>query len=272
MLIHINDDLDLKKIADSGQAFRIKEMDDTQRFFRFITNDSILYIKDLSDGNFDISCSEEEWEHIWFPYFDLGRNYSQIRADIPSEDTFHQKASAFGKGIRILKQDPFEMLITFIISQRKNIPAIRASVEKIAARFGTKLVTSYEEVYTFPSAIQMAGCNSENLSDCSLGYRLPYIIDAVMNVNSNSLSLEELFDYDTDTLFQSLLSVKGVGKKVANCICLFAYARLECAPVDVWIEKIINRYFDGINPYPQYGEVAGIMQQYAFYYIRDISI
>lgn len=268
MQIKINDDFDMKKIADSGQAFRIAQIDAVANCYRFITQDQVIYIKQLGDAVYDISCNLDTWEKIWVPYFDLERNYQNIRHSIPSKDIFHKEASEFGKGIRILKQDPFEMLLTFIISQRKNIPAIKASVEKICTLYGHRLETPYEVIYTFPTSDDIINATENELSTCSLGYRLPYILDAIRKTNYGDIDLESLRALPTAELFDALLSVKGVGKKVANCICLFAYNRLECAPIDVWIEKVINLHFNGINPYPEYGNIAGIMQQYAFYYIR----
>lgn len=269
MIITISDDFDMKKIADSGQAFRIVEIDSAKPTYRFISQEKIVYITKISDNSYDISCDIDEWSYFWSSYFDLSRNYQSIRENIPASDTFHTLAADFGKGIRILSQDPFEMLITFIISQRKNIPAIKSSVEKICALYGNPITSRYETVYTFPSPDQLSRASVEELSTCSLGYRLPYILDAVYKVCTGDIDLEQLRNLNTEDLNNTLLSIKGVGKKVANCINLFAYNRLECAPVDVWIEKVINQHFNGINPYPSFGETAGLLQQYAFYYKKN---
>lgn len=271
MIITINDDFDMKKIADSGQAFRIKEIVSAPTStYRFITQQYIVYITQISEITYDISCSMDEWNRIWVPYFDLTRNYETIRKTIPAADSFHSMASQYGQGIRILCQDPFEMLVTFIISQRKNIPAIKASVEKLCSLFGTPIETELETVYTFPTPDQLSKATTEELSTCSLGYRLPYIEDAINKVCLKEIDLELLKSLSTEDLNSTLLSIKGVGKKVANCINLFAYNRLECAPVDVWIEKVINQYFGGTNPYPSFGDTAGILQQYAFYYMKSL--
>jgi len=286
--INISDDFNLDKITNSGQAFRIKLFEDGT--YRFVTEDHILYIKADNKANkkADINADEnagtghyiiemfcgstpapaDEWNSVWVPYFDLDRSYSGIRALVPAGDAYMKQAADYGIGLRILKQNPWEMLITFIISQRKNIPAIKESVEKICKAYGKSVTTPYEAFYLFPSAEEMSAATLEELRKCSLGYRDTYILDAVDKVMSKSLILEALGDNDYDTIFNALLEVRGVGAKVSNCICLFAYAQFSAAPVDTWIAKVIDRYYEGINPFPSYGDVAGIMQQYIFYYAQ----
>lgn len=264
MQVTISDDFDLQKIANSGQCFRVRDFDD--RMFRFITGSEVLYIKELSRARYEVSCSDEVWKRVWVPYFDLERNYLRVREAIPNSDTYMQSAARGGKGIRILRQDPWETLVTFIISQRKSIPAIKASVELLAARFGEMKSTPYETLDTFPSAAQLEKASDQDLIDCKLGYRVSYVKDAVAKVLSGDVNLPALPCLpDTDVL-NALKTVRGVGGKVASCVCLFSYGRTGVAPVDTWIHKIIACEYGGIDPFPSYGEVAGIMQQYAFYY------
>ena len=170
MQVAISDDFDLQKIADSGQCFRVRDFGD--RMFRFITGSEVLYIKKLSRARYEVSCSDEVWRRIWVPYFDLERNYLRIREAIPDSDTYMRSAARGGKGIRVLRQDPWETLITFIISQRKSIPAIKASVEMLATGFGEIINTPYEMLYTFPSASQLEKASDQDLADCKLGYRV----------------------------------------------------------------------------------------------------
>lgn len=296
MDIIIQDDFSLDKITNSGQAFRIKLFEDGT--YRFVTENHILYIRESSacDNHYDISmytavtdnttkkadgknnkvvaageileASTDEWNNIWIPYFDLDRSYSDIRALVPAGDNYMKQASDYGVGLRILKQNPWEMLITFIISQRKNIPAIKESVEKICRTYGQPVSTPYEDFFLFPSADEMSGATLDELRKCSLGYRDTYILDAVDKVLTGELVLDTLGANDYDTIFNALLSVRGVGAKVSNCICLFAYAQFAAAPIDTWIAKVIDRYYNGVNPFPSYGDVAGIMQQYIFYYAQ----
>lgn len=266
MFITINDDFNLAKIAASGQCFRVKELEDGS--FRFITGNHVLNIKELAASasneaepniavsedkkpvhekviskSFEVDCSREAWDRVWHPYFDLDRSYQQVREQIKVRDKYLLLASHNGLGIRILRQDPWEMLITFIISQQKSIPAIKAAVETLSVKYGTRLELSQETLYSFPTPDQLAAATEEELRECKLGYRAPYLIDAVKQV-------------------------AGVGDKVSNCICLFAYGRTRLAPVDTWIKKVIDQKYKGKNPFPKYKNNAGIMQQYIFYYAQ----
>ena len=277
MIISITDDFDMRKIADSGQCFRVKEI--KPGLFRFITLDYVLYIKKLAasacesesvnDDLYEISCSKEEWNNIWINYFDLDRCYSDIRKSVPKSDSYMLKCAKFGTGIRILRQDPFEMLITFIISQQKKIPDIMKAVEKLCEKYGHVIHTPYEDLYSFPTIDEIKNITIDDIADVKLGYRSPYIIDAITRVYNGDLCLDTLYSLTDEDLFNSLLTVKGVGAKVANCICLFAYNRVAMAPIDTWIKKTIEGEYKGINPFPSYGNVAGIMQQYMFFHAKS---
>lgn len=264
MNISIADDFDLCKIARSGQCFRVKEFD--EGIFRFVTGREVLYIRQQSAGCFEVSCPQETWQRVWVPYFDLGRRYFPVQKIIPDSDGYMKLAAQEGRGIRILHQDPWEMLVTFIISQRKSIPAIQQAVELLAERFGEAIATPWETVYSFPTAARLAGAQAEELAACKLGYRVPYIQDAVARVLSGQTDLNALAALPDPELFEALKTIRGVGDKVANCICLFSYGRMSAAPVDTWIHKIIAREYGGRNPFPAYGEYAGILQQFAFSY------
>lgn len=264
MVITIKDDFDLKKIAESGQCFRVKEFTDGK--FRFITGNNVLYISKKEEGLYEISCSHNEWESIWFSYFHLDRNYEEIRSRIGIRDKYLQTASQKGLGIRILKQDPWEMIVTFIISQQKTIPSIKSCVETLCLKYGNKLITPYEELYTFPSPHQLALVSEEELRECKLGYRSPYLVDAAAKVSSGKIPLEDLYTKSDKKVFETLKQISGVGDKVSNCICLFAYGRTKLAPIDTWIKKVIEQEYKGKNPFPRYKDAAGIMQQYIFYY------
>jgi N-glycosylase/DNA lyase len=268
MIVQITDDFDLNKIAESGQCFRVKSLENGM--FRFITQHHVLYISKIADREYSVSCSKEEWSSVWTSYFDLDRCYQELRKTIPKTDPFLRKAAEEGAGIRLLSQDHWETLISFIISQRKSIPAIKNSVEAICAMFGTAISTPYEVVYSFPTAEELlsAGVSRDDLLKCKVGYRANYILDAISQVAHGSLSLDDLEMLADDALIQTLIGIYGVGKKVANCVCLFSYNRSASAPVDTWIQKVIDKYYGGIDPLCSYGDCAGIMQQYIFYYAQ----
>lgn len=264
MKVIISDDFDLKKIAVSGQCFRVKQLDNG--YWRFICLDEVCYIKALpAEYEYDVICSPDAWETVWMNYFDLDRDYREIRESIITDNTFIRKAVREGTGIRVLRQDAWEMLITFIISQRKNIPSIRKTVEWLAEHAGHEIETPFERIYTFPSAEELTWFGSRGLESASLGYRLPYIEDAIARVYSGSLDLASLEALDDDDLVNTLMKVHGVGIKVANCVSLFAYGRIARTPVDTWIRRMIAEECDGCDPFPGFGDIAGIVQQYVFY-------
>lgn len=282
MIITIEDDFDLSKIAYSGQCFRVANVSDNM--FRFIKGDNVLYIKPAGYGvricpstgnvlikNFDISCSIDEWDDVWFNYFDFFTNYSEIRKSIPESDAYLTNAAELGKGIRILKQDKFETLISFIISQRKSIPAIKKSVEMLSQKYGKKS-SDDSSLYLFPTAEQLLAATDEELKECGLGYRIPYIKRASEMVAHKEINLDELNILSDEELVETLKSFHGVGDKVANCVALFSYHRIGLAPVDTWIKKIIENEYHGISPFGNYGANAGIMQQYMFYAAQHLKV
>ena len=163
------------------------------------------------------------------------------------------------------------MLITFLISQRKSIPAIRTAVEHLARCCGEPLSAEGDEVFLFPTPQQLCGLSEAQLMGCGLGYRTRYIQNAAAQASSGALDLGALAALPDDVLFSRLLELDGVGKKVANCVCLFGYGRTAMAPIDVWIQRLIDEEFGGRDPFPSYDQQAGIVQQYLFYYKRSTS-
>ena len=270
MQVTIKDDFDLEKIIDSGQCFRGKCLEDGS--YRFISGDSVIYLraKEGEPGVYTVSCDQKSWETIWFPFFDLERCYSEIAVLESGKHEFVDQAIAHGRGVRLLRQDPWEMLLTFIISQRKSIPAIIKSVEALSEKYGHDIVTEQESLRAFPSPEEMREATAEELTACGLGYRVKYILDAIHKVNSGELNLQSIAELPDNVLLEKLQAVMGVGIKVANCIALFAYGRTACVPVDVWIFRAIEKECGGISPFSLYGENAGIIQQYIFYYERGV--
>lgn len=277
MEIKISDDFDLKKIVDSGQCFRPKEI--SAGVFRFVVGENILHISKRDENLFDVDCDAETWTGFWENYFDLGTNYADIRRDIENfaagkpYEKILREATDFGRGIRILRQEPFEMLISFIISQRKNIPAIRSSVEKICERFGQVITFeragNSEEIYLFPRVEEIADATLEDLKGLGLSYRKPYIKEAVEKVASGAIDFEELGTFSDKELTEELKIINGVGDKIANCVALFAYHRVDRVPIDVWIRRAIEEDFGGENVFALFGKNAGILQQYIFYRKRN---
>ena len=268
MIINIEDDFDLQRIADSGQCFRWKALPSGE--YRILNGADCLYIKSRGDTCYDVSCDAAEWEDRWHEYFDFDLNYSSIRAGInPCEDSFLWRASQEEKGIRILRQDPWEMLITFIISQNKNIPAIRQSVELLCERHGERKIDCRGcAYYAFPSPTQIAALDEHNLKECRLGYRWSYVHGAAVAVCDGSLNLKTLQDADEETVVQTLMSLKGVGIKVANCVSLFGLHHINAFPQDVWVKRIVKTEYPQGYPFEHYSPYNGIYQQYMFAHYR----
>lgn len=264
----IEDDFDLEKIVSCGQCFRAKALDNGT--YRFITGDHVIYIRKLEGNDFNICCSEGSWEQVWMDYFDLHRSYRDIRKSADKGNSFVNAAIAAGAGLRVLRQDAWEMLITFIISQRKNIPAISRAVEGLSEKFGRKISTPFEAVYTFPTPEALCQASEGDLNSCGLGYRTAYVRDAAGRVLTGTLNLDALAECRDEELFAELMKVHGVGKKVANCVSLFGYGRISRVPVDVWIDRAIQEDCQGRDPFGDFGSEAGIIQQYVFYYKRNV--
>lgn len=264
MLVSIQDDFDLKKISFSGQCFRVRRLEDDS--YRFVTGKHVLYIRREKKGQFSVSCDAAEWQKTWRPYFNLDRCYSEMFEQNRDKHLFVREAMMFGRGLRVLRQDPWEMLVSFIISQRKSIPAISKSVEMLAEKYGHPIDTPRETVFTFPTPKELKKASSDELKECGLGYRVRYVLDAIHKAAEGMLDMETLTSYNDALLLEALQQVDGVGKKVANCVALFGYGRSACAPVDVWISRAIKDGCGGESPFPLFEDNAGVIQQYIFYY------
>ncbi|WP_428076772.1 DNA-3-methyladenine glycosylase family protein [Candidatus Avelusimicrobium fimicolum] len=262
--VTIKDDFDLNKIISSGQIFRAKKIHNYT--YRFITKNKVLYISSKNKFLYKVNCDINTWKAVWVPYFSLETNYRHIRLDALGIHPFIDRAIDKGKGLRILRQDPWEMLITFIISQRKTIPAITSAVQQLSNAFGSPIKTPWEIIYTFPSPKQLQCVTAQTLQSFSLGYRARYVLDAIEQVLSGKLQLNKLSSMSDKQLLHSLLQIKGVGEKVANCVGLFSYGRVGMVPIDTWIKKAINEDCHGHDPFTLYKNMAGIIQQYVFYY------
>ena len=268
MVVTITDDFDLDKIADSGQCFRWHKTDaDT---YKIIAGESCMYITTLGDDRYSLDCTEADFAHLWRDYFDLQANYREIRNRIdPETDPFLSMAAEHEKGIRILRQDHWEMLITFIISQNKNIPAIRRSVELLAESCGEKLQDAKgQEYYGFPYPDAIIALSKQDLLACKLGYRWKYVRMAAEAVLNGDIDLNGLIIADEKTTISTLTRLFGVGVKVANCVSLFGLHHIDAFPIDVWIKRILSEQYPDGYPYEKYSPFNGIYQQYMFAYYR----
>ncbi len=230
-------------------------------------------------------CGDGELAY-WEEYFDLGTDYGRMIASVDPQDGYLRRAAEFGGGIRILRQDVWEMIITFVISQQKTIPNIRALVEALCARYGTRIGREGEALYAFPTPRQLNEAELSDLLELKLGYRAKYIKRICGDACSGALDLERLRRMDYPAAMAYLRGFYGIGEKVANCVCLFGLHQIEAFPIDTWIRKILLReYLPGSGPeadgpktglcarlaekhFARYAGYAGVLQQYMFYYER----
>jgi N-glycosylase/DNA lyase len=220
------------------------------------------------NGSVFISGSIEDFETIWRSYFDLDREYVKIRQQF-CVDNYMLHATTFGAGIRLLRQDKWEALCSFIISQNNNIPRIKAIIETLCREFGEIIIFKDKKYYTFPSAEKVAKLDVESLDPLRCGYRAKYIIGAAKAVADGSLRLEALSQSSLYTARTALKELKGVGDKVADCVMLFGLHMLDAFPVDVWIKRAIKDYYNSNFDPSVFSPYAGIAQQYIFFYIRN---
>ena len=273
-LDNIND-FELKDIFECGQCFRWKKESDES--YTGVIAEGVLNVS-KEDGKIIIRSSfDDRLEDVCVNYFDLKRDYSKIKEIISQNDENMQKAIEYGAGIRILNQNPWEMLISYIISAANNIPRISKTIENLSKKFGKKIELSGKEYYLFPTPEELSKATMEDLRACNLGFRDKYVYNATKMVIEGGLDLEELRELEYLEAKKKLMKVPGVGAKVADCILLFSLGKIEAFPVDTWIKKVMNElYVDStnitkINQYAteRFGEYAGIAQQYLFYYKRE---
>lgn len=258
-----NDELDIRKIAESGQCFRLNKTGEGR--YRLLAHNRALTLTQTGRG-IQLDCSQEEFGALWKRYFDWDTDYAAIRISVDPADAYLTRAAAFGSGVRILRQDPWETLITFILSQRKNIPAIKGCVELLCSRFGEPVPGA--SAFAFPKPEALASAELECLLGCSLGYRGKYVQAAARMAASGELDFAAMESLPDGALYEKLLTVPGVGKKVADCTMLFGFHRLGRFPVDVWIERVLTREYPNGFPLERYAPFAGVLQQYIFYFER----
>jgi len=269
MTVTIDDDFDLDRIAQSGQCFRWESLPGGA--YRIPFRSHCLHIAPLGGEGYELDCTAEEWEGVWKRYFALDENYRAIRAQAdPGEDPFLWRACEAQKGLRILRQDPWEVTVSFIISQNRNIPAIKRSVELLCQSCGERLSDrrggSY---YAFPSPEGVAGLSDGDLAACRLGYRDRYVRAAALAACSGALDFDALAGDTEEDAMKALLGLYGVGVKVASCIALFGLHRLNAFPIDTWMRRALAAEYPGGYPFERYSPWNGVFQQYIFAYYRS---
>lgn len=285
VMIQNIDHFHIGQILESGQVFRFDKISDMS--YLLVAKQKLIKItQQVGSTSVIIHNSHSgELEEIWKDYFDLETDYAHIEEVLSQKDEYMKEAIAFGKGIRILRQDPWEMLISFIISQNKAIPHIKQCIRHITKRYGQALDEEGKDedmYYAFPTPKQLAKATEEELRECKVGFRAPYIMDACQKIDRGEIILNDIHRMRTAEAKKELMKIKGVGPKIADCILLFAYGKAEVFPTDVWIKRVIEGlYFEGkemkleeIQQFAKdyFGDLAGYAQQYLFFYGRENAL
>ncbi len=255
-------DLDLAQTLDCGQSFRWTELDNGS--FRGTAFEKSVTVKLDGTDLYIYNTTKSDFENIWYDYFDFGLDYGEIRRDISKIHPVLCEAAKYAPGIRILRQEPYEALCTFIISQNNNIKRIKGIVQRLCENFGDKIG---ENEFAFPTAEKMASLSVDDLAPLRAGFRNRYLIDAAQKVAGGEVDLERCKTIDYEEARGELMKITGVGVKVADCTLLFGMHRIEAFPVDVWMKRALEKLFPGMCG-ADFGEYAGIAQQYIFHYSR----
>ncbi len=247
---------------DCGEAFRWKKCEDG--FWRGVAFECPLAVKQSEDGSLTfLDTTLSEFSNIWQDYFDLGRDYASICNQL-SKDEYIAPAVKEYYGIRILKQEPWEALASFVVSQQNNIPRIKGIIERLCKNWGREVALG---VYSFPAARDLARLTEGDLREIGLGYRAPYILGLARDVDRGEVDLTAIAGMEMADAKRELLKIRGVGTKVADCALLFGFNFLDCFPVDVWIERAKKHYPLGLpecfKPY------SGVAQQYLYHWVRN---
>lgn len=290
---------DIKQILECGQCFRWDKISDTN--YIIVAYGRVIEVLQEGDKATIYNSNEEDFNNIWINYFDLERDYDEIKTEL-AKDEILRKSVDFGYGIRILNQDPFEMLISFIISARNSIPSIKKTVKKICEAWGERIEYKGVEYYTFPTPKAIKEATLEDIQGTGASFRSKYIVDTIKKVNEAIEVKEdmenntdkyserpEILDFDLeyikslndDECHVALQKFMGVGAKVADCIMLFSMSKHSAFPVDVWVKRAMIYFYVApdvslnkmrVFARDKFGAYSGMAQQYLFYYARENKI
>lgn len=277
-------DFDLVQIFECGQCFRWERQADGS-YFGIVSNKAVyisLENRDNYSGVLTIEAKNAVADRaFWESYFDLSRDYGKIKEQLAAKDKKLAVAISYGEGIRILKQDIFETIISFIVSQNSNIPRIKKCINAIAEKFGERIVCENGGAhYAFPTVFELQKAGVEDLKMLKLGYRAEYIAATSARLARNHEEFARIGEMDYKTAREFLLGLSGIGPKVADCILLFGLGKFEAFPIDVWVKRVMHDVYGfdekdtkGMNEYAatHFGDNGGIAQQYLFYYIRTLA-
>ncbi|WP_270942664.1 DNA-3-methyladenine glycosylase family protein [Romboutsia lituseburensis] len=273
-------DFDPKHIFECGQCFRWHRQDDGS--YTGVAKGKVINVSKDNDKIYLNNTNLEDFNTIWYNYFDLGTNYTEIKNTLKNMDEYLDKACEFGWGIRILQQDGWEMLVSFIISSNNRIPMIQKAIENLSRKYG-KFIGEYEgkKYYAFPTPEELNKASQEEIRACQTGFRDKYIKSTTESVIENKENISAYTNLSTEECIKELTKFNGVGPKVGDCIALFGMQKYDTFPVDVWVKRVMQEFYveedmslPKIRKYAidKFGDLAGFAQQYLFYYARELGI
>ncbi len=268
-------DFVLKDIFECGQCFRWKR--EAENCYIGVIKDGVIRVQKEGEKFYFSGITQEDFIETCKRYFDLQTDYSLMKETFSKEDENLRKAVSYGSGIRILKQDPWEMLISYIISACNNIPRISKTIENLSSKFGKKVFWQGKPYFLFPTPKELSNATMEDLRNCNLGFRDRYVWTATRMVLDGSCDLMKIQEMDYENAKKELQKIPGVGAKVADCILLFSMGKTEAFPVDTWIKKVMKELYiesanvKQMNQYAiqKFGKYAGVANQYLFYYKKN---
>lgn len=276
------DSFDLVHIFECGQCFRWNQNDDGS--YTGVIKNAVINVRRENDKIiFEGTTLEESFENLIKYYFDLNSDYSIYKEKLSKVDDYLKDSIEFGSGIRILKQDLWECIISFIISANNNIPRIKKIIERISKEYGTRIIYNDKEYYLFPTPEQLSKATVEDLRGLGLGFRDKRIYNTTKLILDKNIDLEKIANMsNTNLMREELLKLDGVGPKVADCILLFALKRVDVFPIDVWVRRVMNDLYihnedeEKVNKKElqklaedKFLGLSGIAQQYLFYWKRE---
>ncbi len=279
-IVFENRNFNPRHIFECGQCFRWEKNEDGS--YTNVAFNKVINVKQENNRIILDNVTEEDFNNIWINYFDLDRDYSIIKSSLANNETMI-KALNFGYGIRILNQEIFETIISFIISANNQISRIKKSINIICQHYGNE-IGEYrgKKYYSFPTSSQLAKAKVDDLRQiCRVGFRDKRIVETAQLIESSTFDLEKSSMYDSKELYDELIKLPGVGPKVASCIMLFSYGKTETFPVDVWIKRVMETLYIGEETTKKnigiiadkiFGDYAGFAQQFLFYYGRENKI
>lgn len=270
-------------VFDCGQCFRWEKQRDGS--YTGIFNNNVLNVNKIDNDIIFKGICENNIKEVCTEYFDLARNYEDIKLELSKVDDNLKKSIDYGEGIRILNQDLWETIISFIISANNNIPRIKGIINRLSEKFGSKIEWDGDTYYTFPTVQQLARASVQDLRSLGLGFRDARVYETTKMILNKEVDLDKMYEEDTSKAKESLLTLSGVGPKVADCILLFSkLKRFDVFPIDVWVRRVMNELYIKNEDETKvskkeienlakekYGNLEGIAQQYLFYWKRETA-